>query len=76
MEALAAGLPFITCLGGVPGVLAVGGGESPVGPLAPVAPLVFLRLKMPIGTRVSVVTELCGKLLSTGCLQAIAYSIV
>ena len=46
MEALAAGLPFMTCLGGVPGdlpllvVLSVN--ASPF--------VVFLRLKRPIGT--------------------------
>lgn len=48
MEALAAGLPFMTCRGGVPGDLPVVGVSDSTSPLVVV---VFLRLKRPIGTR-------------------------
>lgn len=47
IEALAAGLPFMTCLGGVPGALPV---VLDVSADAVASPLVFLRLKRPIGT--------------------------
>lgn len=51
MEALAAGLPFMTCLGGVPGDLPV------VGTSDNASPLVFLRLKMPIITTVGLAAD-------------------